>query len=363
MHRMVATLAFAALVATGCGAAAQGWPSWADDAFERGWGRERQRERAFDGPERARPQAELRQRVSGGDVRNGGPRPEIAPQAPPIVAFAADFPAHSIVIDSGGRKLYYVLPDHRAYRYAISVGREGFGWSGTETISRKQAWPDWYPPPEMRERDPRLPEKMTGGLKNPLGAMALYLGQTLYRIHGTNDVKSIGRAESSGCFRMLNSAVLPMIHGQHGSYLLPQAFPEGAPTHPCYPTGHGTVGGACITAIKFFFDASQRIRPLLLAAGSDVMVPTSDGMGLTPYTGADRDTLTINGELSKLAWNITVGHGIHAGIHFRSSSYYSILLGEQVGISVLKDRAGSYAEPFSINITKFDGTTVTVSNQ
>ena len=162
---------------------------------------------------------------------------------------------------------------------------------------------------------------------------------------------------------VLNSAVLPMIHGQHGSYLLPQAFPEGAPTHPCYPTGHGTVGGACITAIKFFFDASQRIRPLLLAAGSDVMVPTSDGLGLTPYTGADRDTLTINGELSKLAWNITVGHGIHAGIHFRSSSYYSILLGETVGISVLKDRAGSYAEPFSINITKFDGTTVTISNQ
>jgi hypothetical protein len=162
---------------------------------------------------------------------------------------------------------------------------------------------------------------------------------------------------------VFNAAVLPIIHGQYGSYLLPQAFPEGAPTHPCYPTGHGTVGGACITAIKFFFDASQRIRPLLLAAGSDVMVPTSDGLGLTPYTGADRDSLTINGELSKLAWNITTGHGIHAGIHFRSSNYYSILLGEQVGISVLRDRAGSYAEPFSINITKFDGTTVTVSNQ
>ena len=143
----------------------------------------------------------------------------------------------------------------------------------------------------------------------------------------------------------------------------PQAFPEGAPTHPCYPTGHGTVGGACITAIKFFFDASQRIRPLLLAAGYDVMVPTSDGLGLTPYAGADRDTLTINGELSKLVWNITAGHGIHAGVHFRSSSYYAILLGEQVGISVLKDRARGYAEPFSINITKFDGTTVTVSNQ
>jgi hypothetical protein len=162
---------------------------------------------------------------------------------------------------------------------------------------------------------------------------------------------------------VLNSAVLPIIDEQYGSYLLPQAFPEGAPTHPCYPTGHGTVGGACITAIKFFFDGSQTIRPLLLAAGSDVMVPTCDGRGLIPYTGADRNRLTINGELSKLAWNITIGHGIHAGIHFRSSSYYSILLGEQVGISVLRDRAGSYAEPFSINITKFDGTTVTVSNQ
>jgi lipoprotein-anchoring transpeptidase ErfK/SrfK len=82
---------------------------------------------------------------------------------------------NSLVIDTGGRKLYYVLPEGRAYEYAISVGREGFNWSGTETVSRKQAWPHWYPPAEMRERDPRLPEKMTGGLKNPLGAMALYL--------------------------------------------------------------------------------------------------------------------------------------------------------------------------------------------
>ena len=162
---------------------------------------------------------------------------------------------------------------------------------------------------------------------------------------------------------LLNSAVLPIIHGQYGTYLLPQAFPEGAPAHPCYPTGHGTVGGACMTAIKFFFDCSQPIRPLLLAAGSDVMVPTSDGLSLVPYTGADRDSLTINGELSKLAWNISAGHGIHAGIHFRSSTYYSILLGEQVAISVLKDRANSYKEPFTIHITKFDGTTATISNQ
>ncbi len=162
---------------------------------------------------------------------------------------------------------------------------------------------------------------------------------------------------------VLNSAALPLIYSKYGTYLLPLAFPEGAPTHPCYPTGHGTVGGACIATIKFFFDCSQPIRPLLLAAGSDVMVPSSDGLSLVPYTGADRDSLTINGELNKLAWNVTFGHGIHAGIHFRSSSYWSIVLGEAVGISILTDRANSYAEPFNIHITKFDGTTATITNQ
>ncbi len=162
---------------------------------------------------------------------------------------------------------------------------------------------------------------------------------------------------------LLNSAALPIVHSQYGSYLLPLAFPEGAPTHPCYPTGHGTVGGACISAIKFFFDCSQKIRPLLLAAGSDVVVPSEDGLSLVPYTGSDRDELTINGELAKLAWNVTIGHGIHSGIHFRSSSFWSILLGEQLGISILNDRAASYFEPFTIHITKFDGTTATISNQ
>jgi len=124
------------------------------------------------------------------------------------VEFTHDFPTNSIVIDTGGRKLYYVLPDGGAYAYGISVGREGFNWTGSEVISRKQEWPDWHPPAEMRERDKSLPVKMTGGLKNPLGALALYLGDTLYRIHGTNDAKSIGRAASSGCFRMLNANVL-----------------------------------------------------------------------------------------------------------------------------------------------------------
>ena len=130
------------------------------------------------------------------------------PQAPVVVAFPYDYPPSSIVIDTSGRRLYYVLGNKQAYMYPISVGREGFNWTGTETISRKQAWPDWYPPQEMRQRDPRLPEKMTGGTRNPLGAMALYLGTTLYRIHGTNDVKSIGQAQSSGCFRMMNASVV-----------------------------------------------------------------------------------------------------------------------------------------------------------
>ena len=162
---------------------------------------------------------------------------------------------------------------------------------------------------------------------------------------------------------MLNSAVLPIIHSTYGSYLLPQAFPEGAPTHPCYPTGHGTVGGACIAAIKFFYDGNQRIQPLLQAAGSDVMVPSEDGLSLVPYTGSDAGELTVNGELAKLGWNITQAHGIHSGIHFRSSSFWSLILGEAIGLSILQDRAASYNEPLTVEITKFDGTTATITNQ
>jgi len=162
---------------------------------------------------------------------------------------------------------------------------------------------------------------------------------------------------------VLNSAVLSMIKGTHGSYLLPQAFPEGAPTHPCYPTGHGAVAGACITAIKFFYDCTQKIRPLLTAAHRDVVVSSDDGLSLNTYAGSDSDSLDINGELSKLAFNISLGHGIHAGIHFRSSTFWSILLGEQIALSILNDRAKSYDEPFTITITKFDGTLAKISNE
>ena len=162
---------------------------------------------------------------------------------------------------------------------------------------------------------------------------------------------------------VLNSSALPIINSTYGSYLLPQAFPEGCPTFPCYPTGHGAVAGACITAIKFFYDGTQKIRPLLTAIGRDVVVPSDDGLTLNTYTGSDADSLDINGELSKLAYNISLGHGIHAGIHFRSSSFWSILLGEQVALRILRDRAKSYAEPFTITITKFDGTLAKISNE
>lgn len=142
------------------------------------------------------------------EVRSGGPRPFIRAKAPPRVSLHNDFKPGSIIIDQSSRKLYLILSSRSAYRYPISVGREGFSWTGKEKVSRIAAWPDWHPPKEMRERDPKLPVKMTGGVNNPLGAKAIYLGNTLYRIHGTNNPNSIGRAASSGCFRMMNAHVM-----------------------------------------------------------------------------------------------------------------------------------------------------------
>lgn len=141
------------------------------------------------------------------EIMEGGPRPTIIPSAPAVVSLPRSEPAGTIIIDSGGRRLYYVLSGNQAYEYPISVGREGYTWTGTEAISRIADWPDWRPPAEMRQREPGLPKIMYGGIKNPLGAKALYLGNTLYRIHGTNDAKSIGLAASSGCFRMMNEHV------------------------------------------------------------------------------------------------------------------------------------------------------------
>jgi lipoprotein-anchoring transpeptidase ErfK/SrfK len=138
----------------------------------------------------------------------GGERPDIAPAKPPIVYFDRNEEVGSIIIDTQSRKLYYVLPNKKAYEYPISVGREGFTWTGTQRISRIAAWPSWTPPKEMHERVPGLPLTVTGGMKNPQGARALYLGNTVYRIHGTNNDRTVGRANSSGCFRLTNEHVV-----------------------------------------------------------------------------------------------------------------------------------------------------------
>jgi lipoprotein-anchoring transpeptidase ErfK/SrfK len=127
-----------------------------------------------------------------------------------IVSYHSDEKPGTIIIDTSRRYLYYVLGGNEAVRYGIGVGREGFEWSGVERISRKAEWPSWTPPAEMRQRQPDLPVSMPGGPNNPLGARALYIGGTLYRIHGTNERWSIGRAMSSGCIRMLNEDVIDL---------------------------------------------------------------------------------------------------------------------------------------------------------
>lgn len=139
---------------------------------------------------------------------DGGERPDIKPAEPPIVYLDQDEEVGSIIVDTQGKRLFYILPGKRAYQYPISVGRDGFTWSGTERISRITAWPSWTPPPEMHKRVPGLPITVTGGLKNPQGARALYLGSTIYRIHGTNNDRTVGRANSSGCFRLTNEHVV-----------------------------------------------------------------------------------------------------------------------------------------------------------
>jgi lipoprotein-anchoring transpeptidase ErfK/SrfK len=113
-------------------------------------------------------------------------------------------------VHTADRYLYLVQPNNRAIRYGIGVGRDGFQWAGMHKIARKQEWPDWRPPPEMIQRQPYLPRFMAGGPGNPMGARALYIGTTVYRIHGTNQPQTIGHAVSSGCFRLVNNDVIDL---------------------------------------------------------------------------------------------------------------------------------------------------------
>jgi lipoprotein-anchoring transpeptidase ErfK/SrfK len=127
-----------------------------------------------------------------------------------LVYFRSTEPAGTLVIHTSERFLYLVLGNNRALRYGIGVGREGFTWSGLVRVSRKAEWPDWTPPPEMIQRQPYLPRFMAGGPGNPMGSRALYLGSTIYRIHGTNQPETIGHAVSSGCFRLANGDVIDL---------------------------------------------------------------------------------------------------------------------------------------------------------
>lgn len=131
-----------------------------------------------------------------------------------IVEFQTHLKPGSILVRTGERRLYYVLPEGKAIRYSVGVGREGFTWSGTDKITRKAMWPEWRPPAVMIERERLkgrvIPAFMEGGVDNPLGARALYIGNTEYRIHGTSQPWSIGMAVSSGCIRMLNEEVIDL---------------------------------------------------------------------------------------------------------------------------------------------------------
>ena len=127
-----------------------------------------------------------------------------------VVFFRTAEAPGTIIVDTPSRYLYLVQGNSRALRYGIGVGRDGFQWSGLVNVTRKQEWPDWTPPPEMIQRQPYLPRYMAGGPGNPMGARALYLGTTVYRLHGTNAPETIGSAVSSGCFRLVNPDIIDL---------------------------------------------------------------------------------------------------------------------------------------------------------
>ena len=139
------------------------------------------------------------------------PSAPVRPVIPPtVVPYETSHAPGTIVVNSAERRLYLVLENGKAIRYAVGVGRPGFGWTGSHTITMKQEWPDWRPPAAMLKRRPDLPTFMKGGEDNPLGARALYLGSSIYRIHGSNEPESIGHAVSSGCIRMMNEDVIDL---------------------------------------------------------------------------------------------------------------------------------------------------------
>jgi lipoprotein-anchoring transpeptidase ErfK/SrfK len=182
--------------------------------------------------------------------------PEEQPEAGPAqlpahlrrqeVAFATKEPAGTIVVDTSNTHLYYVLGGGRAIRYGVRVGRDGFTWNGVQKITRKAEWPDWHPPTEMIERQPYLPRFMAGGPGNPMGARAMYLGSTIYRIHGTNQPSTIGKFVSSGCIGMLNEDVSDLFERTKVGtrvVVLPGGPPPGTATASAAPPQGGPAAG------------------------------------------------------------------------------------------------------------------------
>jgi lipoprotein-anchoring transpeptidase ErfK/SrfK len=127
-----------------------------------------------------------------------------------VVAWRSGYAPGTVVISTSQRRLYYVLGHGQAIQYGVGVGRQGFSWTGTKSVTMKREWPDWRPPAQMLRRRPDLPRYMSGGMDNPLGARAMYLGGSLYRIHGSNEPETIGAAVSSGCIRMTNRDVIDL---------------------------------------------------------------------------------------------------------------------------------------------------------
>jgi lipoprotein-anchoring transpeptidase ErfK/SrfK len=174
------------------------------------------------------------------DVRpETGPVKELPPQfRRRLVDYRTTEPSGTIIIDTSNTYLYLVLGNGKALRYGIGVGREGFIWAGTQKVSRMAEWPDWHPPEEMIDRQPYLPRFMAGGPGNPLGARALYLGKTVYRIHGTNQPSTIGTFVSSGCIRLTNRDIMDLytrVHVGTRTVVLAGRMPATAASSPAAP--------------------------------------------------------------------------------------------------------------------------------
>jgi lipoprotein-anchoring transpeptidase ErfK/SrfK len=186
-----------------------------------------------------------------GDARMAALPPDVRPEIGPMKELPAQFrralidyrtkePPGTIIIDTQNTYLYLVLEKGKAMRYGVGVGREGFTWSGAEKVTRMAEWPDWHPPEEMIDRQPYLPRFMAGGATNPLGARALYLGKTIYRIHGTNQPSTIGSFVSSGCIRLVNEDVMDLysrVKVGTRVVVLPGRAPATASAIPIAPNG------------------------------------------------------------------------------------------------------------------------------